>query len=314
MTTVWRKDPCYFEKGVEKTVGHRFGPRSATTLRMQPNYVEWSWWQHSASPCLEIPEVLIKIFHWAVAALQCVTRLRTKLQLGVSIPSFMTERWLIPADTTDWWQCVGSNLAKVGTPALLWWSWDVNSNRKPLPMLLSTWIEFKILAIGVPKIYWHVSSQVAQPLTNWLELTWRGLSLWAVGKGSPFPPHTWTSARMLQDVCLPHLQLKIHPAVVWPNSLGQLVCWNVKTAFGIRLMVLQLTCHSLAKSWHQPWWNSSLEAAVCSSATAPSSARNRKSGQSTSSSRLPFRGKPFLSVSHTHYFRYGNWNNTFWRN
>lgn len=170
----------------------------------------------------------------------------------------------------------------------------------------------KILAIGVPKIYWHVSSRVAQPLTNWLELTWRGLSLWAVGKGSPFPPHTWTSARMLQDICLPHLQLKVHPAIVWPNSLGQLVCWNVKTTFGIRLMVLQLTCHSLAKSWHQPWWNSSLEAAVCSSATAPSSARNRKSGQSTSSSLLPFRGKPFLSVSHTHYFRYGN--NTFWRN
>lgn len=93
-------------------------------------------------------------------------------QVGVSIPSFMTEsRWLIPADPIDWWQCVDSTFVKVDTPALPWWNWDGNSNRKVWPVLLSTWIALKILAIGVSRTYWHVS-WVAQPLANWLELTW----------------------------------------------------------------------------------------------------------------------------------------------
>lgn len=72
--------------------------------------------KHSASLYLEIPEVFIKIFF-----LSCGSVAMCEHQLGVSIPSFMTEsRWLIPADTRDWWQCVGSSLVKVGTPALLW--------------------------------------------------------------------------------------------------------------------------------------------------------------------------------------------------
>lgn len=147
-------------------LGSHFGPRSATTLRMKPNSVEWSWWWHSASPCLEIPEVFIKIFHWAVAVWQCVTRFHTKPQPGVSIPGFMTEsRWVIPADTTDWWPCESWHPSTALVKHL-------NSNREAWPMLLSTWIGLKILAIGVPKIYWHVSSQVAQLLTNWPELTW----------------------------------------------------------------------------------------------------------------------------------------------
>lgn len=163
MTTVWRKDPCYFEIGLEKehrcTLGHHCGPRSATTLRMEPNYLDWSRWQRSASPRLEIPEVFTKTFYWAVVALHPVTRSHTKPQQGVSIHGFMRQkenRWLVPAHTTNGWQCVGSSLANVAPLApqryILWWSSGVNSTRKASPVLLSSWIEFKVLAVGVYKI------------------------------------------------------------------------------------------------------------------------------------------------------------------
>lgn len=134
----WRKDPCYFETELEKehrcTLGHHLGPRSATMLRMEPNFFEWSQWQHFLSPCLGIPEFFTKTFYWAVVVLHSVTTFHTKLQLSVSIPGFVCQKTSgSSAPTTNWWQCVGSGLVNVAPLApqhcILWWSWAANSTR-----------------------------------------------------------------------------------------------------------------------------------------------------------------------------------------
>lgn len=103
-------------------------------------------------------------------------------------------------------------------------------------------------------------------------------------------PHaTQGGTVVLQQISLLRMQHKTYSALLWPNCPWQLPCWNLKTAFCVRIMVLQLMCHFSAKSWHQPWLNSFLEAAVCSSETAPSPAKSRSSRQRISSSHLPFR-------------------------
>lgn len=117
-------------------------------------------------------------------------------------------------------------------------------------------------------------------------------------------PHTtWGGMVVLQQISLLRMQHKTYSALMWPNSPWQLPCWNLKTAFCVRIMVLQLMCHFSVKSWHQPWLNSSLEAAVCSSVTAPSPAKSRSSRQCVSSSHLPFRDLFVFSVWLTHCFQ-----------